>query len=156
MNDTQKFVGDSAHDSYQLYVCASPAHFPLSVWMHTWIVTVAKGKCTRYEVRHYKNKISPSLGYIHIDGLPPFNGLGIIPATNNPRWKTTVLYSVSGPEHSLAHRLVEATEASISNYQHKNRYSLVGPNSNTYIQSILRSVTECDYLLPTRAIGSHY
>lgn len=67
-----------------------------------------------------------------------------------------VVFELDGQE---AKRLIPKIEAAIAQYPHnvKGGYTLwPGPNSNTFVASILRAVPELDTVLPPNAVGRDY
>lgn len=141
---------------YQVFLFASPSHIPFSIYPHPWVVINKRGQLSRYEVRHTKNKTEVSLGYIHINNLPLFDGIEVFSFLSHPRWNATLLGKIEGGENSPAHKMCEFIENSPQTYTYKNRYSLLGPNSNTYIQWILDNSPEFKVKLPWTALGKKY
>ena len=69
---------------------------------------------------------------------------------NNP----TILYEVKGPG---ARAIIEKTKKLISGYPYKDKYTLwPGPNSNTFVSHIIRSIDELPLELPPHAVGKDY
>lgn len=70
---------------YEVFLCASPTHFPLSFASHTWFVINEDGKFSRYEILFQKNR-NPAMGYLHINTALVFEGLEIILFLQKPKW----------------------------------------------------------------------
>ncbi len=71
---------------YEVFLCSSPAHLPLSFACHTWFVTNENGIFTRYEILFQKS-LEESKGHIYIRNTEIFKGLGIFPGIKKPVWK---------------------------------------------------------------------
>ncbi len=144
------------NDVYQVFLLSSPAHFPLSAWTHPWVVINKKGKLSRYEVRHKHNRVQPALGHIHVNDLPLFDGIEVFLFLDHPRWNPILLGQIEGEENSAAQKMCAFVENSIQTYADKDRYSLFGPNSNTYIQWILDNFPEFKGKLRWNALGNDH
>lgn len=147
---------EKTEDTYQVFLFACPAHIPFSLGLHPWFVINKKGKLSRYEVRYTRNSARPELGYIHIDELLPFEGIGMFHFLKTPRWTARFIGSLEGGEGSPAQRMCEYIESSPQAYPHKNTYFMFGPNSNTYAQWILQPFPDFDGTLPWNAFGRTY
>jgi hypothetical protein len=104
---------------------------------HTWFLTNRRGQISRWEVLHFKKDRKLSKGYLHKDYFSPFTGIEIWPHYSKYHWKPTLLGIESGDVHSLAAEMVNAIENTFETYPSTKRYSLLGPNSNTYTQWII-------------------
>ena len=151
--DFEKLVNKNL---YQVFLFTSPAHVPISIWKHPWVVINKKGILNRYEVRYKKNINEPSLGYIHKDNLPPFSGIEVFSFLDHPHWNATLLGKIEGEENSPAHKMCDFIESSPKTYANKNKYFLFGPNSNTYIQWILDNYPEFKVRLKWNALGNNH
>lgn len=143
-------------DQYQVFLFASPAHIPLSIWTHPWFVINKKGVLSRWEVRYKSNRIDPELGHIYINNLPFFDGIEVFSSLSHPRWNATLLGQIEGGDNSLAQKMCEFIENSPQAYKDKNRYFPSGPNSNTYVQWILDNSPEFKGKLRWNALGNDY
>jgi hypothetical protein len=66
----------------------------------------------------------------------------------------TLIFEVRG---EVADKVIAQTEALIEKYPFKDTYTLwPGPNSNTYVDHIIRSIPELTVELPPHAIGKDY
>jgi hypothetical protein len=156
MKTKTQFENIIKSDLYQVFLFTSPAHIPLSIWTHPWVVINKQGNLTRYEVRYKKNRVKPELGHIHINDLPPFDGIEIFSFLKYPRWNATLLGQIEGGENSGAQKMCEFIENSTQTYKDKSRYFLFGPNSNTYIKWILDNSPEFEGKLRWNALGKNY
>lgn len=130
-----------------------PAHFPFCFAEHTWIVTNRKGKMNRWEVLHRLNHKKNNWGYIHKDDLPVFSGITIFPYINKFYWPSSIVKVVNESKKYDLCAIFDFIEQSPYNYTNKNHYSLIGPNSNTYTNWILRNFSKISVTLPINAIG---
>jgi hypothetical protein len=134
-----------------LYIC--PGNIPFVFAKHPWFVVNNNGKISRYEVlfrSDYNGR------HLHKDFLSPFVGIGIFPYINKFFWSSRLMGSIEGNEGSLAHHLTEYIQNSENDYPYRNKYSLSGPNSNTYAQWVLSHFPEFKVKLPWNAFGKNY
>jgi hypothetical protein len=111
--------------------------------VHSWVVLKPENgdSWTRYDVVGWGNPI-------RTNGWAP-----------DGRWRgnnPTVVADVRGPE---AQRLIPKIEAAVKDYQWRNTgdYRVwPGPNSNTFVATVLRAVPELDATLPANAIGRDF
>lgn len=142
------------HD-YQVEIYESPACFPASFAKHTWFVVTEKGKKTRYEILMRRN-IEDKLGYFHINFLPPYSGLFILPIDIPFFFKSRKLGEIQGNSNSPAEKMAKFIKNSINTYPYMHKYHLLGPNSNTYAQYVLNQFPECKIKLGITHIGRNY
>ena len=134
---------------------------PLSGWKgefltHSWIVLKRANtpSWNRYEV----------LGYASRDGEGARNGawLGNKPILNrylpDGRWfgsRPTVLADVEG---AAAEEIAQKLEAAIESYEPRLAHyrTWPGPNSNTFVATVLRAVPELQVTLPPTAVGKDF
>jgi hypothetical protein len=145
-------------DTYQVFLMESPTSLPLSFAIHPWFVINKKGTLSRWGVgwrpQHYGAKAQ--WGHLAQDAIPPFQGLRIFYLSNRYHWRSTVRGVVEGDGMSMAARMIECIENSSNIYPFKDRYSFLGPNSNTYAQWVLDQFPESRLKLPWNAIGRGY
>src|SRR3954453_8235161 len=114
-----------------------------TVAVHSWIVLKREGarSWTRYDVVGWGNPV-------RTNGWAP-DGLG---CGNKP----TVLVDISGAQ---ATTLIPRVEDAVKRYQFANSgdYRVwPGPNSNTFVATVLRAVPELGVTMPPNAIGRDY
>lgn len=128
----------------RIYVmAASTGGFKGAFAVHSWIVLKRKGadRYDRYDVVGWGNPVRKN-GY-DADG----------------KWYSnapTIVWQAHGEK---AETLIPKIEAAIAAYPHSERGSYrlwPGPNSNTFVASILRAVPEIDAVLPPNAVGRDY
>jgi hypothetical protein len=114
--------------------------------VHTWIVVKPAGAAeyTRFEVMGFG--VQHGIPAVRVNRMGPDNyWFGSFP---------TVLLERRGPE---AEALIPRIRAAIDAYPHKDLYrTWPGPNSNTFIAHIARSVPELGLEMPGNAIGKDF
>jgi len=153
------------NDTYQVFLMASPATLPVSFALHPWLVINQKGNISRYGVGRYNSEEGRKFfgshtcehcsGHLHKNAKPPSEGLEIYPYSRPRYWNGKILGKVEGGEGSLAQKMTESVSQSTTYYPHRNRYSLLGPNSNTYVQWVLNQFPESGLRLPWNAFGKN-
>ena len=113
------------------------------VAVHSWIVFKRQNArtWTRYDVVGWGNPVRLN------NWAPDARWFGTIP---------TVIADIKGAE---AERLLPKIEAAVKDYQYANAgdYRLwPGPNSNTFVATILRAVPELGVILPPNAVGRDF
>jgi hypothetical protein len=120
---------------------------PIGRWrtmfaMHTWIVVKPEnGPYTRYDVIHVGAPL-------RINAFPP-----------DGKWaghKPVLVASISGP---VAAQAIPKIEAAVKSYAYRNEgdYRLwPGPNSNTFIATVLRAIPEAGLVMPPNAMGRDF
>ncbi|MES2007180.1 MAG: DUF3750 domain-containing protein [Patescibacteria group bacterium] len=142
-------------DEYQVFLFVSRANMPANFALHPWFVVNKKGFLLRREVIASVMKYKKE-GHIHTNFLLPFQGMRIIPFINAFRWRPKLLFTTEGGEGSVAQRMADFIEASKETYPHLHTYSLLGPNSNTYVQWVLDAFPEVKAKLPWNAFGKNF
>lgn len=135
-------------NKYQVFFLFCKARFPFSFALHTWIVINEKGKLTRYEVAHFKQK-----NHLIKNNWKPFLGVNKFFFYNGLFSKTHLLYYF---EDSIGKKFVDIIKKSENNYPYLNKYSLLGPNSNTYTQWVMNQLPNLKLHLPKNAYGKNY
>jgi len=113
------------------------------VAVHSWIVIKrANAKTwTRYDVVGWGNPV-------RMNGWPP-----------DGRWYGTPPTVVADVKGTAAEAMIPKIEAAVRDYKfsHDGDYRVwPGPNSNTFVQTVLRAVPELQTALPANAIGRDY
>lgn len=150
-------------DIYQVFVMVCPATMPFSFAVHPWLVINQRGIVSRFGIGRYNTEESRRFfgthsceecsGRLHKNAKPPFEGLEIFPSIHHTHWKGVIVGVVEGGAGSVAERMATYIEDSITSYPHRDYYSLLGPNSNTYVQWVLNSFPESNIKLPWNAFG---
>jgi hypothetical protein len=147
-------------DRYQVLLLSCPANMPFFFAIHPWFVLNKKGEVSRfgnggqrYEVYFEKAKGKESWGHVHKNWLPPFQGIEVFPYSDRWHWGSRLIGSIEG---EVAQRMIETIELSGETYPYANSYSLLGPNSNTYVQWVLKQFPESGLSLPWNAFGKDY
>ena len=150
-------------DRYQVFLIASPANFPFVFATHPWFVINQKGKISRFGIASSNRVRAPNIfGTIENQGhwehlyknfLPPWQGIRIFFFSWKFLWKGRLLASIEGDEGSVAQKMADFIEHSPEKYPYKDYYSLLGPNSNTYVQWVLNHFPQISMRLPWNAFG---
>ena len=146
MNNFEDLVNK---DKYQVFVFCCPALIPFNCFRHPWFVINKKGETHIYEIGDLKINSS----YLHIDLRPLFKGIEYIRLFKNFLSKPILLGSIEG---DVAEKVIEFIENTKTNYPYCNKYSLLGPNSNTYLQWVLNKFPEFNIKLSWRFIGKNF
>jgi hypothetical protein len=149
---TQKYEDLIKSDKYQVFLFTSRAHLPFSFFSHSWFVINKHGLVSRWETLFTKNR-DKNWGHLFLNANPPFEGLGIMPFKAKNTWIGELSGFLEGDE---AKKMIDFIEYSKKSYPYIHEYLLFGPNSNTYIQWILKSFPEFPAKLPSSAIGKNY
>ena len=140
-------------DSYQVFLFTCRATIPFAFASHPWFILNKKGVISRWEVFWEANRNKMSWGHLHKDMWPPFQGIEMFFWSEKYFWKSRLSGIVEGP---LAERMIELIESSPQAYGYNDRYSLPGPNSNTYGQWVLDHFPEAGLRLPWNSFGKHF
>jgi hypothetical protein len=113
------------------------------VAVHSWVVVKREGAktWTRYDVVGWGNPV-------RINGWPP-----------DGRWYGTAPTVVADIKGDEAQKLIPKIEQAVRGYRYASDgdYRLwPGPNSNTFVATILRAVPEIEAALPPNAIGRDF
>lgn len=113
------------------------------VAVHSWIVTKPENsdRWTRYDVVGWGNPV-------RTNGWAP-----------DGRWRGNDPVVATDVRGAAAQALIPKIEAAVKDYQWRNAgdyRAWPGPNSNTFVQSILRAVPEMQASLPANAIGRDF
>lgn len=144
-------------DIYQVHFYTCPAHKPFHFARHPWVVTVSPAGTHRWEIIHKIIENKENFGYVYknyysdpMQGIKQYSG-------SSKYWESTLIGSVMGNTNSLAERMVNFIHTYSSDYLHKDTYHLYpGPNSNTYINWILKKFPEANIQLPWNCFGKNY
>lgn len=134
---------------YQVFLFCCPANIPCNIAMHPWFICNEKGKISRWEVL-FKGE---NKNHLFQNAFSPFEGIDMLPFSKRFCWKAKLAGQTKG---DLAKRMIDFIKASPENYPHSHKYSLLGPNSNTYIQWILDHFPEFKTKLPWNAFGKNH
>ena len=142
---------DNGKDQVFVFIC--PGNIPFLFARHPWFVINKHGALSRWEVIFRKIERETSWGHLQKDLYPPFQGIEIIPFCLKYFWEGTLLGKIEG---DAAARIAEFIEGSPDAYPHAEKYSLRGPNSNTYAQWVLNNFPEWKIELPWNSFGKNY
>ena len=137
-------------DAYEVLLFSSPGNIPMSFASHQWFMINKKGEFSRWELLFRKLPYQNRWGHIYKDFFPPFKGIEIFRFSKKYLWNAKYLGKVEG---ELALRMMDFIENSKDTYPHRDSYSLLTHNSNTYIKWVLKEFPEADIKLPWNAFG---
>jgi hypothetical protein len=108
--------------------------------------------------------VEPLFGNIYKNLLPPETGFLIITISEYaerstlPRWGTKAYTTCAGPIGSPAHKLYDFIEdGGLLTYPYAQTYKMIsGPNSNTFVQWVLKQVPGHGLSMPINAWGKAY
>lgn len=141
------------NNKFQVFLFASRANFPFSFGLHPWFVLNRQGEISRWEVLFSRHDSPSSWGHLYKNIHDPLQGLTFLPFMNLLRWKSHLISVVEG---ELAQKVIDYIEQSDRMYPYCYQYSLVGPNSNTYVQWVLNKFPEWKVVLTWNAFGKNY
>ena len=85
-----------------------------------------------------------------------FEGINITFFVKKYYKKIKLLGYLEGDKGSVAEKVVEFIASSEESYPYCDRYSFLGPNSNTYLQWVLNKFPEFNIKLCWRFVGKGY
>ena len=174
--DEKEFKKLIKKDKYQVFLFSCPANIPFNFARHHWFVVNSKGKINRWDVLRTYNLlrtdegtdtkesfggkkfkiISKKVGYVYKNILPFTSGVSKYRWKLKPFSKGELVSSIEGNSNSIAHKMIAFIEHNSFKYKHRNKYYILGPNSNTFIQWIIDKFPGCGFKLSWRAVGKNY
>jgi hypothetical protein len=146
-DDLEKMIDK---EKFQIFIVCCPAYFPFNFFRHLWIVLNKKGEIFRYEIRHYINEKDGS--HLFINNQSAFEGIIKFPYLKR-KWNVNMLKYLEG---DTAQKIIDFVEKTKIVYPYIKNYYFSGPNSNTYINWILKRFPEVELKLSWRFIGKDY
>jgi len=142
-------------DLYQVFLFTCPATLPYSFAQHPWFVVNQKGNVSRWEIFWQARYVHIfRWGYLHKDFYKLTQGVEMFLFSQKHFWGPGKLRGyVEGGEGSVAQRMAAFIENSGETYPHCQTYSLLGPNSNTYVQWVLNNFPGSNLRLPWNSFG---
>ena len=135
---------------YRFFVFTCPTSLPFSLFNHSWVVIIKDDEIFRWEVLFRKGSDNT---HLHCNHYLPFSGVEVFLPIKKVYWKAKLIYYLEGESAKKIHSLVKRSQ---DLYFLKNKYSLVGPNCNTYVQWILNNFPDLNMRLPRSCIGRDY
>jgi len=140
-------------EKYQAFLFRCPVTVPFQFASHPWFVCNERGTITRWEVLDRLSETSPDRAYLHVNRFPIWSGIEILPfIRKEPLWKGKLLGKVEGNQ---AREMIDFIRTSGERYPYRHTYSLVGINSNTYVQWVLDHFEDVDLKLPHNSFGKN-
>jgi len=116
-----------------------------------------KGKISRWELLFEKNKCQASWRHIHKNSFKPFTGIGFFPYIHKHfLWRARLEAFIEGDKNSISEKMINFIKTTPDSYPNLERYTLIGPNSNTYCQYVLDHFPEFKGSLPFNSVGKRY
>jgi len=141
-------------DKLQVFVFKSKANFPFIFAIHPWLVINKKGEISRWEVAYSKKfKTGENWGYLYKNLFSPFQGLNIFTFISKPIYNSKLIGMTEG---DLAIQVIDLIENMPTDYPYANRYNLLGPNSNTFVNYVINKFPDLKFKLPWNAFGKNY
>lgn len=139
----------------EFYTC--PAHIPFHFAVHPWVVITKNNQSDRYEIIHKKYDEKERFGFVYKNFYKnPQQGIKKS-LRNMEYWTSKKIAEIDGDENSLAHRMYDFIHDVSPYYPHKATCKIFpGPNSNTYINWILKKFPEANIKLPWNAFGKNF
>ncbi len=144
------------NNKYQVFLFSSPVPIPLNIFVHTWFVINFKGKIRRWEFGRFRG--SPYKNGVGVlkNFFEETEGMNIYFWKRNPRFNSKLVDFIEGDDNSVANALAKYIEEYSNTYPLKTKYSMTGPNSNSFMQWILNKFPKVNMKLPRNAIGKGY
>ena len=125
-----------------VYLYSAPLFYVGSIAEHHWLVVDAEERIDRWEIWQHANAGGESWGHLHRNLRGPEQAVGRGPAFLRHTW-----------DGDVASEIASRLARSPVNYPWRDSYRMwPGPNSNTYIQWILRR----QFRLGWKGIGKSY
>jgi len=113
--------------------------------VHYWFVIIRENQKDRWEIWQNPNLSQASWGHLHKNLMYYENGVGNGKSWVEKEWTGEIALS-----------LTEIIENSPQNYKYNYNYIYYpGPNSNTYVQWVLKEA-KIDYVLDKKGLGKDY
>lgn len=138
----------------EIFICTSPCSIPFPFALHTFFVINDHGTLRRYEILYLKNKTTGT--HFHTKTYKDFEGMRIFNFLPSPKYKSTIIYSISDSTDAATTEKVHALKSVLENTEHAypfiNTYSLIGINSNTFARWVIKK-SSIDVTLPLNCFG---
>lgn len=140
-------------NKYQVFLFKSKVSLPFIFAMHPWFVLNKKGELSRWEVIFSESYPKQHWGHLYKNLYPFFQGIELIPHDKHYFFEADLLGVVQDEE---ATKMIDFIEASSSSYPYCKIYKLLGPNSNTYAEWVIKNFPQSKLKLPKNAYGKNY
>jgi len=140
----------------RVFLVDSRLPFPIAFARHAWFVVQRGTALDRYEFGKFQLGSQPGGFGLHHNILPPFAGLVRRVGAGAQGKRHPAIIRAFAERQEMAQALAHFIEHRSREYPGLNRYNYLGPNSNTYVQWILRQFPLLDWQLPPNAIGRNF
>lgn len=137
---------------YQVFLMGSYCTIPAIFAIHPWFIINNKWTIERWEVLVFKGQCSTSWWHLHCNALDINKWINIFPFFW-PRWWEKILWSI---DWDIAQKMIASIQQSPQQYPYNNKYKLLWPNSNSYIEWFLKKFSDSWLKLPWNSIGKNY
>lgn len=144
------------NDKYQVFLMSCQCRLIFCFAKHHWFVVNNKGKVSRWEVLMEHEVHGKGWGHLHLNAHHPFKAFGTITPHGKPFFKPDLLGHVEGDEGSLAHKMAQFIGLAPVHYPYSHKYSLLSPNSNTFVQWILNHFPDFPGKMGSVAFGKGF
>lgn len=149
-----RYVDKSAQ---QVFVMQTRTCLPLSLFVHTYLVTNDHGTLTRWDVWHRQNVGGESVGHVHRNSALPWQGISMLYFGNlfaHPfRFRPRIMRMIGGED---AQCLIATLSDKGFDFPYREGYRFRGPNSNTFTAWILSHAGDYKNVLPWNALGKSF
>jgi hypothetical protein len=136
----------------QVFLLSWPCSIPFIFARHAYFVANNKWNIERWDVLAFKRKANTLWWHLHQNALDIDEGINIFPFFW-PRWTPKIIGRV---QWDIARSMIKKIQNSPENYPCKHSYSLLWPNSNSYVAWIIYTFPDCWLRLPRSCIGRKY
>jgi hypothetical protein len=145
----------SGENTFKVHLMESSCSLPFSLAVHTYFLIEKGTEINRWELSTpFKfGAGEKKYGNIYKNRYPNRSGMSVLPFSFGIRFKSRVVKTFVGDE---ARELIKTIEFKSGKYPHKDKYSLFGPNSNTYAKWIIDNSDNVNCKLSWRAFGKNY
>lgn len=158
--DREEFESLIDKNKHQFFIFGSMTNLFAFFSKHTWIVTNRKGEIDRWDVWHKKERCKTSKGFVHKNFYPPWKGTSFLPTSISSktklRTKAKVIAKLEGDDKSMAKKMIEFVHENAWEYPLFDRFSLIGPNCNSFTGWVLSKFPDSGIRLPISSIGRNY
>ncbi len=139
----------------QIFLFGSPCSLPFSLGIHAWFLISDHGTINRWEAgTPLVYDAEKHWGNVYLNKYSFLEGISILPFGRSLSFRCKLLGVIN--DQSIASKMKNFIEQESPDYKFKDKYNILGPNSNTYIQWIIDKFPESGLKLSWRAIGKNY
>lgn len=139
----------------EVFLVSCGCNLPVFFVSHNWFVISRGGLLQRWESGYTRGRGEENWGYLRRNDLEylPFQGIQLIPGIKNLTWKARIVTKFEG---EVAEEMAKIILNSPKEYPFTENYSLLGPNSNTFVAWVLSHFSDGARKMPRNALGKNY